>query len=72
MLLFSVGISAMNAPRYWQQRDDGWSTVETSANIPSFSYLYAMMNFKTALAIKILIANSCTRWRFIFKSLSTG
>jgi hypothetical protein len=40
------------------------------ANTQSFSYAYAEMNFMAALAIGILIANSCTRRRRIFNGLS--
>ncbi len=40
------------------------------ANIPRFSYPYTAMNFMTAMAIRILIANSWTRWRGIFNGLS--
>ncbi len=62
---FSVGEGAMNALRYWQLRDDACTLyrlgAETSANSPSFSYPHGAMNFLAALAIKILIANSCIR-----------
>ncbi len=64
----------MKALRYWQLRDDACELyrlhAETSANAPRFSYPYDAMNFMAALAIRILIANSCTRWRWIFKGLS--
>jgi hypothetical protein len=32
-----------------------------------FSYPYGTMNFMAALAIRFIIANSCTRWRGILK-----
>jgi hypothetical protein len=42
-------------------------------NATYFSYPYGAMNFLAALTIRILIANSCTRWRGIFKgSIMTG
>ncbi len=44
---------------YWQQCDDGCRAVETSANIPLFSYTYGAMNFMAVLAIRIQIAISC-------------
>ncbi len=34
-----------------------------------FSNPYSAMNFIAALAIRILITNSCTRWRGIFEVL---
>ncbi len=37
---------------------------------PVFLIPYVAMNFMAALAIRILIANSCTRWRLIIKRLS--
>jgi hypothetical protein len=43
---------------------------ETSVNTPSFFHPYGAMNLIAALAIRILIANSCTRWRWILKELS--
>jgi hypothetical protein len=43
---------------------------DTSANTPRFSYPYGTMNFMPALGIRILIANSCTRSRWIFTGLS--
>jgi hypothetical protein len=61
---------AMNAPRYWQMRYDACSDVETSANTRCFSYPYCAMNFMAMLGIMILICNSSTRWRGIFKGLS--
>jgi hypothetical protein len=39
-------------------------------NIPRFSYPYGAMKFMAVLAIRILIANNCARWRRIFKGLS--
>jgi hypothetical protein len=63
---FSLGGGAINAPRYWHLRDDACS----AANTPRFSYPYGAMNFMAVLAIKILIVNSCTRCRLIFKRLS--
>ncbi len=55
----------MNAPRYWQLRDDTGTlyrlTDQISANTPHFSHSYSVMNFMGALAIRILIANNCTR-----------
>jgi hypothetical protein len=38
------------------------SAVETSANSPRFSFPYGAMNFMAALGIRMLIANSCTRY----------
>jgi hypothetical protein len=64
MLLFSVGNDAMNAPRYWQQRDDAGTLYrlrdEINAIIPGFFFPYGVMNFMPALRIRILLANSCT------------
>jgi hypothetical protein len=37
---------------------------------PVFLIPYVAMNFMAALAIRILIANICTRWRLIIKRLS--
>jgi hypothetical protein len=57
MLLFSVENGAMNASRYWQQRNERsgmsatacammpYSNVETSVNTTRFSYPYGTMNF---------------------------
>ncbi len=42
----------------------------TSTKTPRLSYPYGEMNFIAALAKRILIANSCTRWLGIFKGLS--
>jgi hypothetical protein len=36
----------------------------------SAAYLYNSMNFIPALAIRFRIANSCTKWRGVFKGLS--
>jgi hypothetical protein len=52
LLFFFVGNDAMNSPRYWHLRDDACN---------------AAMNIMAALAIRILISNSCTRWQKIFK-----
>jgi hypothetical protein len=38
--------------------------------IPVFLIPYVAMNFMAVLAIRILIANNCTRWRLIIKRLS--
>jgi hypothetical protein len=74
MLLFSVGNGTMNVLRYWQRRDDVYTLYrlrdKISAITPRVSYPYGAMNFMPALAIGILIANICTRWRVgIFKAL---
>jgi hypothetical protein len=37
---------------------------------PVFHIPYVAMNFMAALAIRVLIANICTRWRLIIKRLS--
>jgi hypothetical protein len=37
---------------------------------PHFSYLYGAINFLPVLGIRILIDNSFTKWREIFKGLS--
>ncbi len=67
MLFFPVGKDAMNAPRYWELHD-ACSDVNTSANAPRFSYPNEFLSqwiFMAALGIRILIANSSTRWHWI-------
>ncbi len=69
MLLFSVGNGTMNVSRYWQRRDDVCTLYrlrdKSSAITLRVSYPYGAMNFMPALAISILIANSCNKmaWR---------
>ncbi len=64
----------MNAPwcvRNCAVRIDACSDVGTSANYTTcFSYAYQAMNVMPGLGIGIIIANSCRRWRGIFKRLS--
>ncbi len=40
------------------------------AKTPRFSYPYGTVNFMAMLGIRILITNSCTRCRWIFKGIS--
>jgi hypothetical protein len=56
-MLHDIGNGAMNAPQHWQLRDD-------VREYTTFSYPDGVMNVMAVLAIRILIANSCTR---IFK-----
>ncbi len=44
-------LKAMSAPRYCELRDDACSDVETSANVPRFSYPYVAMNFHGRMTI---------------------
>jgi hypothetical protein len=60
----------MSALRNWELLDDACGAVETSAKTPRFSHPYGAMNVHGTLGIMILIANSFTRWRRIFKGLS--
>ncbi len=55
-MFFFVVNGALNAPRYWQLRDDAGSDVETSGT-PRFSYTYGAMSFMLAFEIRILMAN---------------
>jgi hypothetical protein len=50
-LFFYVGKGEMNAPRYWQLRDDAFSAINNSANTPRFPYPYGAASFMAALAI---------------------
>jgi hypothetical protein len=62
MSFFSVGKGGMNAPR-----DIGNCTMIPVHCTSTFSCPYDAMNF---MGIRILLANSCTRWRGTFKGLS--
>jgi len=75
MLLFFVGNSAMNIPRYWQRRNESSALLETAKKMPScplppVQIHYGVMNFIPALAIRSQLVNSCTRWHEILKGLS--
>jgi hypothetical protein len=61
MLFLSLGNGAIKAPRYCKLRHDACQY------LTMFSGSYSAMNFLAALAIRIQIANSCTRWREIFE-----
>ncbi len=69
MLSLSVGRGKINAPRYWELRDDACSAFETSGNTSRFPHPYRTMNFhvRSGNYGMILMANSCTEWREIFK-----
>ncbi len=73
MLIFSVSNGAMNARRYWQWCNDSCILYrlrdEISVVTPHFSFPYVGMNFMPSLGSRILIVNSCTIWRGIFKGL---
>ncbi len=60
LMLHDIGNGAMNAPQHWQLSDD-------FRLYTRFSYPFGVMNFIAKLVIRVLIANSCTRWRGIFK-----
>jgi hypothetical protein len=65
----------MNALRYWQRRDDAYTLYrlrdEITAITPRVFYPYGAINFFIpTLGVRILRANSCPRWRGIFKGLS--
>jgi hypothetical protein len=55
-LFFYVGKGAIDAPRYWQLRDDVFSAIHHVFPIPT-----GAVSFMAALAIRILNANRCIR-----------
>ncbi len=61
---FPIGKGAM---RCLEMRVDACSLIETSANTPRFPHPYGAIS---SLGIRILLANSCTRRRGIFKGFS--
>jgi hypothetical protein len=69
-LSLSAGKGTMNAPRCWQPRNDVHCVYTAKWSTPIVSYPYGAMNFMPALGIRILIAHSCTRCRWILKRLS--
>jgi hypothetical protein len=75
MLLFSEGNGTMNAPRYWQQRNELLHNNENGPMNSSAKYVcqdlmkvhmsrlsLRVMNFTPALGIHIQISNSRMRW----------
>jgi hypothetical protein len=63
----------MNAPRYWQRRNERSSLLEAVQKMPSgllrpVELHYSAINFSSAFAIHSRIANSCMRWRGMLKS----
>ncbi len=84
MLFFSLANDAMIAQRHWELRVSvcrifsnckltGSSTKrmgKLSLAFENADTIAASMNFILALVINFRIANSCTRWRRIFKRLS--
>ncbi len=62
----------MNTLRYWELRDDACILAQLRpVQIHHvFTIPTALRNFMSALGIRILIANSCTRCRKIFEVLS--